>query len=67
MMIRRNRHTAFASIVVMSCTLDAQHRENIRPFNNTWRENLIILVIYFTYPVNPFIARLSISQLREFP
>ena len=32
-----------------------------------WGENLIILVIYFTYPVNPFIARSCISQLREFP
>ena len=32
-----------------------------------WEENLIILVIYFTYPVNPFIARSGISQLREFP
>ena len=32
-----------------------------------WGENLIILVIYFTYPVNPFIARSGISQLREFP
>ena len=30
-----------------------------------WAENLIILVIYFTYPVNPFIARSGISQLRE--
>ena len=29
-------------------------------------ENFIILVIYFTYPVNPFIARSGISQLREF-
>ena len=33
----------------------------------SWGENLIILVIYFTYPVNPFIARSGISQLREFP
>ena len=30
-------------------------------------ENLIILVIYFMYPVNPFIDRSGISQLREFP
>ena len=34
---------------------------------DTWGENLIILVIYFTYPVNPFIARSGISQLGEFP
>ena len=30
MMIRRNRHTTFASILVMSCTFSAQHRENIQ-------------------------------------
>ena len=30
-------------------------------------ENLIIPVIYFAYPVNPFIDRSGISQLREFP
>ena len=34
---------------------------------DSWRENLIILVIYFTYLVNPFIACSGISQLREFP
>ena len=32
-----------------------------------WGENLIILVICFTYPVYPFIARSGVSQLREFP
>ena len=31
-----------------------------------WGENLIILVIYFAYPVKPFIARSGVSQLREF-
>ena len=30
-------------------------------------ENLIILVIFFTYPVNHSIARSGISQFREFP
>ena len=35
MMIRRNRHTTFNSILVMSCTFNAQHRENIRSFNNS--------------------------------
>ena len=35
--------------------------------SSAWGENLIILVIYFTYPVNPFIARSGVSQLREFP
>ena len=38
-----------------------------REGRHSWGENLIILVIYFTYPVNPFIARSGISQLREFP
>ena len=33
----------------------------------TWGESFIMLVIYFTPPVNPFIARSGISQLREFP
>ena len=27
----------------------------------TWGVNLIILIIYFTYPVNPFIARSEVS------
>ena len=42
-------------------------KTQIRIFAVPWRESLIILVIYFTYPVNPFIARSGISQLREFP
>ena len=36
-------------------------------FYLAWGETLIILVIYFMYPVNPFIAHSGISQLREFP
>ena len=33
----------------------------------SWGEYLITLVIYFTPPVNPFIAHSGICQRREFP
>ena len=32
----------------------------------SWGENRIILVIYFTYPVNPFIARSGIVSFVRF-
>ena len=49
------------AFLVMNRNVVIKNRE--RP----WGENLIILVIYFTYPVNHFIARSGISQFREFP
>ena len=52
---------------------DMRMREKLRHKGNpknllwiTWEENLIILVIYVKYPVNPFIAFSGISQFREF-
>ena len=57
----------FQGNIKWTCTNN--HTEEVCVFDRvcSWGENLIILVNYFTYPVNPFIARSGISQLREFP